>query len=230
VDEAAGNARRISAALASSFPAWEREFPGVQLRFGGQGREFAKSFASLRQNFVIALLLIYVILAALFKSYTQPLVVMAAIPFGVIGVVLGHWVMGFPITILSLIGLVALTGIVVNDALILLTFINARRQEGMAPIEAVIDGARNRMRAIMLTSITTVLGLAPLLLETSFQARFLIPMGISIAFGLAFATVLTLIAVPCLYMILLDVRARARSFKDLLLGTRSESADVPHVV
>jgi multidrug efflux pump subunit AcrB len=155
---------------------------------------------------VIAGLLIYVILAGLFKSYVQPLIVMATIPFGLIGAVAGHYVMGYPLTIMSLIGLVALTGIVVNDSLILVDFINRRRGEGAGIFEAIIDGGRQRLRAIMLTSITTVAGLAPLLMEESFQARFLIPMGISIAAGVAFATVLTLVAVPSLYMIVEDFK------------------------
>lgn len=206
VDQAVGNARWISAELAATFPGIERAYPGIKLEFGGQAREFAKSVGSLRRDFVIAALLIYVILAALFKSYVQPLIVMTAIPFGIIGAVAGHFVMGYPITIMSLIGLVALTGIVVNDALILVDWINRRRGEGVEIYDAVIQGGRARMRAILLTSITTVLGLAPLLLETSFQARFLIPMGISIAAGVAFATVLTLIAVPSLYMIVEDVK------------------------
>ena len=133
----------------------------------------------------------------------------------IIGAVAGHFVMGYPITIMSLIGLVALTGIVVNDSLILVDWINRRRAEGVPFYEAVIQGGRARMRAIMLTSITTILGLAPLLMETSFQAKFLIPMGISIAAGVAFATVLTLLAIPSLYMIVEDARgiaSRTRSF------------------
>ena len=135
-----------------------------------------------------------------------------------------HHLMGFPITILSLIGLVALTGIVVNDSLILVNFINRRRQEGLSVFDAVIDGGRSRLRAIILTSITTILGLAPLLLETSLQARFLIPMGISIAFGLAFATVLTLVAVPSLYIIVLDAKRIGGAVLSFFLGAPSAAA------
>ncbi len=207
VDQSAGNARWINAEMAATFPGLEREFPGITFEFGGQAREFAKAFGSLWRDFGIAAMLIYVILAALFKSYVQPLIVMTAIPFGVIGAVAGHFVMGYPITIMSLIGLVALTGIVVNDSLILVDWINRRTAEGVPYREAVLQGGRARMRAIMLTSVTTILGLAPLLLETSFQARFLIPMGISIAAGVAFATVLTLLAIPSLYVIVEDARA-----------------------
>lgn len=214
-DNPEANADIINADLAAKFPMLEREFPGLKLEFGGEQRERAKSFASLKQDAAAALLLIYVILAGLFKSYVQPIIVMCAIPFGIIGVVFGHMALGYPLTMFSLIGLVALTGIVVNDSLILMTFINRRRAEGASPYEAVIDGGRSRLRAILLTSITTILGLAPLLTETSFQAKFLIPMGISIASGLAFATMLTLVGVPSFYMILIDVQtflARVRAF------------------
>ncbi len=218
VDEAAGNARDISAGLADGFPALQREFPGLHLEFGGQQRERLKSFGSLRQNFATAILLIYVILAGLFRSYAQPIIVMCAIPFGAIGVIAGHYALGYPITILSLIGMVALSGIVVNDSLILVDFINRRRREGIPVFEAIIDGGRQRLRPILLTSITTILGLAPLLLETSFQARFLIPMGISIAAGLLFATVLTLIGVPSLYMIMEDAKLAASRARAFVLG------------
>ncbi|MHC4235433.1 MAG: efflux RND transporter permease subunit, partial [Planctomycetota bacterium] len=208
VDESVGNARMIGTALAGEFPQLrgDRE---VTMQFGGQRREFAKSFGSLRQDFAVALLLIFALLAALFRSYVQPLIVMTAIPFGLIGAVIGHYVMGYPLTILSLIGLVALTGIVVNDSLILLTFINRGVADGAAPFEAVIAGGKSRLRPIILTSITTIMGLAPLMAERSFQARFLIPMGISISFGLAFATVLTLVVVPSLYLIVADLRRLA---------------------
>ncbi|MBN2563177.1 MAG: efflux RND transporter permease subunit [Phycisphaerae bacterium] len=211
------NASMINEDLAGQFHDLEREFPGVKMELGGQERERIKSFASLTQEFAAAILLIYVILAGLFRSYVQPIVVMCAIPFGLVGVVVGHYLMGYPLTIMSMIGLVALTGIVVNDSLILVSFINHRRSAGAPAFEAIIEGGRARLRAIILTSITTILGLAPLLTETSFQAKFLIPMGISIAAGLAFATVLTLVAVPSLYMISIDAkRALARLWAQIL--------------
>ena len=206
VDQAIGNADQINNEIASLFPKYAAQYPGMQFGFGGEKEEFGKAFASLRRDFLIAAGLIYIILAALFRSYIQPIIVMTAIPFGLIGAVLGHWVMGYPLTILSLIGLVALTGIVVNDSLILIDYLNRRREEGATAYDATIEAGVARLRAILLTSITTILGLAPLLLETSFQARFLIPMGISIAGGVAFATVLTLIGVPCIYLIFFDIR------------------------
>lgn len=178
----------------------------------------AKSFGSLKHSFVIALLLIYVILAALFKNYVQPLIVMAVIPFGLIGAIAGHYVMGYPLTIASLIGTVALMGIVVNDSMILVTFVNRRVATGAPPDEAVIDAAKSRLRPILLTSATTVLGIAPLLTEGSFQAGFLIPMGISVAAGLIFATVLTLIAVPSLYLIVIDFKRIFADTGNWLIG------------
>ncbi len=210
VDDNVTNAELVSQSLAALFPTLMQEYPGVSLRFAGQKLEFRKSFGSLRRDFLIALGIIYFLLAALFRGYARPLVVMTAIPFGFIGVVIGHQVMGFPITILSLIGMVALTGIVVNDSLILVTFANRLVDEGRSVFDAVVTAGTSRLRAILLTTITTVLGLAPLMAEQSFQARFLIPMAISIAFGIAFATVLTLVGVPAFYLIVDDVTTLAR--------------------
>lgn len=211
VDQAQGNAEQIIAKLDPVVAKLQADNPGIGIEFTGNKRETVKSFGSLRRDFVIALITIYFLLAGLFKSYFQPLVVLTAVPFGIIGAVTGHLLMGYPLTILSMIGLVALTGIVVNDSLILVDFVNKERRGGKSIRDAVIAGARRRLRAILLTSATTILGLAPLMLETSFQARFLIPMAISISFGLAFATVLTLVVVPCNYMILEDLKRLVRT-------------------
>jgi multidrug efflux pump subunit AcrB len=146
------------------------------------------------------------LLAGLFRSYFQPLVVMSAIPFSLMGAIIGHWVTGNPMTILSGIGMVALAGIVVNDSLILVDFINTRIRDGMSHFEASIQGAKLRLRAILLTTLTTVAGLTPLMFETSFQAKFLIPMAVTLTFGLIFATILTLILVPTLNMIFFDLQ------------------------
>ncbi|MEZ6046405.1 MAG: efflux RND transporter permease subunit [Planctomycetaceae bacterium] len=180
------------------------EFPGTELQFLGNYEERTKSFASLRIAFPVALLLIYLCLAALFRSYFQPLVVMMAIPFGFQGAIIGHWLTDNPFTMLSRIGCVALTGIIVNDSLVLVDFINARIRSGLSEIEATISGARLRLRAILLTTLTTVAGLTPLMFETSFQAVFLIPMAVTLTFGLVFATILTLIIVPAINMIYFD--------------------------
>jgi multidrug efflux pump subunit AcrB len=142
--------------------------------------------------------LIYVILAWVFASYGWPLVVMSAIPFGLVGAVVGHWVMGLDLTLLSMFGLFGLSGIVVNDSIILVTFYKHLRGQGMAEREAIIEAACQRLRAVLLTSLTTIGGLAPLLFETSLQAQFLIPMAVTISFGLMFSTVLVLLVVPAI--------------------------------
>jgi multidrug efflux pump subunit AcrB len=178
----------------------------MEIEFAGNKRESAKAFGSLKRDYPMAAVAIFVMLAGLFKSYAQPLIVLAAIPFGVNGALVGHLIMGYPLTMLSTMGLVALTGIVVNDSLILVDFINRERRAGMSTVEAVITGGKRRLRPILLTSLTTILGLAPMMAEQSFQARFLIPMAISISFGLAFATVLTLLVVPSLYLMVEDLR------------------------
>ncbi|MFH1573831.1 MAG: efflux RND transporter permease subunit, partial [Acidobacteriota bacterium] len=174
----------------------------------GQARETRDSVSSLLNGFVYALIAIFCLLAAQFRSYAQPLIVMCAIPIGMMGAIWGHVVMGLPLTLLSLFGIVALSGIVVNDSLVLIDFINRAAASGMSAYDAVVYGGRARFRAIILTSATTVAGLAPLLIERSLQAQFLIPMAISLAFGLMAATVLTLLITPCLYLALADIKAR----------------------
>ncbi|GJM26028.1 MAG: acriflavin resistance protein [Phycisphaerae bacterium] len=216
VDDDRANSREVLAAMGPDLAKWAQDTPGVKFGFGGQSEEFQKSFSSIKRDGALALAGIYILLVALFKSYSQPAIVMMTIPFGFIGALAGHYAMGYPLTMFSIIGLVALTGIVVNDSLILVSFVNQRLAEGRTIKEAVVDGGMARLRAILLTSITTVLGLAPLLSETSFQAKFLIPMGISIAAGLAFATLLTLILVPCFCVIEKDFKYAWRSKGKLL--------------
>ncbi len=210
VDQAEGNASEIIAGMSGFVVDLEHRLPGVQVEFAGNKRETAKSMGSLRRDFVIVIVMIFIALAWLFKSYLHPLVVLMAVPFGVTGAVVGHYIMGYPLTILSMIGLVALTGIVVNDALILVDFTNKEAARGKSLSEAVISAGRRRLRPIILTSLTTILGLAPLMAEQSFQARFLIPMAISISFGLAFSTALTLLVVPSLYLIANDLKSAPR--------------------
>jgi len=210
VDQQQNNAETIVADLRPTIAQLEREYPGLRVVFAGNKRETVKSLGSLQRDFLVALAVIYFMLAGLFKSYVQPLIVLTAVPFGLNGVIAGHLVMGYPLTILSMIGAVALTGIVVNDSLILVNFINKEIQSGRPIGEAVIAAGLRRLRPIILTSLTTILGLAPLMTETSFQARFLIPMAVSISFGLAFATVLTLVVVPANYVIVHDLKMLGR--------------------
>lgn len=152
----------------------------------------------MRKGLVLGLILIYLILAWVFSSYGWPLVVMAVIPFGLTGALLGHWVMGIDLTILSLFGMFGLSGIVVNDSIILVSFYKQLRGQGLSIQEALIEAACQRLLAVLLTSLTTIAGLMPLLFETSYQAQFLIPMATSIAFGLGFATLLILLVIPSL--------------------------------
>ena len=210
IDDDVANVGQMTASIGKAMLDIGTRFPGVSLTFEGQRKETRESMGSLQYLFPIALLAIYAIIAELFRSYLQPLIVMSIIPFGLIGAVLGHLVMGFPLTLLSMIGLVALSGIVVNDGLILVDMANRRRREGLPLLEAVLDASKGRMRPILLTSITTCVGLAPIMLETSFQAQFLIPMAISIVFGLGFATFLVLALLPVFYLCLEDLRSAIR--------------------
>ena len=166
---------------------------GISYSYEGRSAEQNDTMADMKRGMVIGLLLIYLILAWVFASYGWPLVVMTAIPFGLIGALIGHLVMGINLTVLSLFGFFGLSGIVINDSIILITFYKQLREQGLKIDEALIEAASQRLRAVLLTSLTTIAGLAPLLLETSLQAQFLIPMATSIAFGLAFSTVLVLV-------------------------------------
>ncbi len=213
VDEAVANSREINEDLAARvLPKLISEHPGLQYRFAGEERERDESLSSLKVTFPLAMLAIYALLAVQFRSYFQPLIVMSAIPFGIVGAVIGHILMGFVfgttfnLGLLSMLGIVALSGVVVNDSLILIDLINREREAGIELGQTLRDCATRRFRPIMLTTLTTFFGLAPMLLERSLQARFLIPMAISLAFGVMFATCITLLLVPSLYMILEDIK------------------------
>lgn len=211
LDPTTANATQIVNDLkANFFPQLQKRYPDIRFGFEGDEKRQAESLDSLKRGFVLALMGIYLLLASQFRSYAQPAIIMVAIPFGLVGAVAGHLLMGLDLTLMSLFGMVALSGIVVNDALILIDFINRAEREGTPPAEAVENAGRARFRAVILTSITTIAGLTPLMLEQSFQARFLIPMALSITSGLLVATVLTLLLVPALYMIVQDVTALFR--------------------
>ena len=207
VDSTKANAEKILADLDGDFlPRLLADYENMRYSFEGQHKETQRSVGSLFRGFIIAMLLVYTILAVIFRSYAQPLVVMAIIPFGFIGAVVGHFIMGHVLSLISLFGLVALSGVLVNDSLVLVDFINRARRGGTPLLEAVLEGGRKRFRAIVLTSVTTVAGLSPILFEKSVQAQFLIPMAISMSFGLMGATVLVLVLVPALYLLLSDVQ------------------------
>jgi multidrug efflux pump subunit AcrB len=187
----------------------QQRFP-VDYSFEGRSADQRDTLGDMRKGLFLGLALIYVILAWVFASYGWPLVVMAAIPFGLTGALFGHWLMGIDLTILSLFGLFGLSGIVINDSIILVSFYKGLRARGMAVTDALVEASCQRLRAVLLTSLTTIAGLTPLLFETSFQAQFLIPMATSIAFGLAFATLLVLLVVPSLLSIHEGVHGRLR--------------------
>ncbi|MDP3536468.1 MAG: efflux RND transporter permease subunit [Halomonas sp.] len=190
------------------FPTLSNTWPGLEVSMGGRQQDTADNLATLRTAMWLMLAALYALLAIPFKSYLQPLLVLAAIPFGIVGAVAGHMIMGFGLSIISLLGMLALSGVVINDALVLIDYANRKRREGMAPRQAIVAAATRRLRPIMMTTLTTFLGLAPMILETSRQARFMIPMAISLGFGMIFATVILLVLVPCLYLSLENLRER----------------------
>ncbi|MBT4522424.1 MAG: efflux RND transporter permease subunit [Halieaceae bacterium] len=190
----------------SILPDLMRKYPGLSYGLSGASDEEAKLARSMAIGFTLALFGIYALLAIPTKSYLQPLIIMGVIPFGIIGAIVGHWITGYPMSMMSMMGVIALSGVVVNDSLILVDYINKATAAGTTLITAVVHAGNRRFRAILLTSLTTFFGLAPMLLERSIQAQQIVPMAISLAFGIVFATVITLLLVPCLYMILADLQ------------------------
>jgi multidrug efflux pump subunit AcrB len=206
IDATIANASVITGELKANFlPALIERYPGIVYDFEGQAKRTSESLDSIKSGYLLAMMGIFLLLASQFRSYIQPVIIMMAIPFGLIGAILGHLIMGIEFTIVSIFGIVALSGIVVNDSLILIDFINRALRNGVDVNQAVIESGKARFRPVLLTSVTTIAGLFPLLLERSFQAQFLIPMAVSICFGLLIATVLTLLYVPALYLIVADV-------------------------
>lgn len=207
VDNEQANAQEIISDLEQNLlPQLVADYPGLSWDMEGEEKERKESLGSMVSGFKLALVAIFTLLAIPFRSYTQPLLIMAAIPFGMIGAVLGHIIMGFNLSLLSLFGLVALSGVVINDSLLLIDKANRNRREGMSLYDAIVAAGTRRFRPIVLTSLTTFFGLVPMILETSVQAQFLVPMAISLGFGIIFGTGIILLLVPALYMILEDIR------------------------
>jgi len=207
LDKSTGDLEAINEAIATSLvPKLRKSHPDVMTNIEGEALEAKEGNQTLLSAFLLALLAMYALLAIPFRSYAQPLIVMSVIPFGLVGAVMGHWIFQEPLSQLSTYGIVALAGIVVNDSLVLVDYINRRRLEGESLLEAVRTAGVARFRPILLTSLTTFAGLTPILLETSLQAQFLIPMAISLSFGVLFATFITLLLVPCIYLVLEDFR------------------------
>ena len=200
--QAPANAHDVVANLQKHFmPDLLHKFPQIRVRWEGQQETTNESIDSLKYGFVAALLAMFVLLTLEFRSYIQPILILAIVPFGFIGAALGHAVMGLEFTILSLFGMIALTGVVVNDSIVLIDFINHRIDAGMPLRQALLEAGTRRFQPVILTSVTTIAGLLPMLLETSFQGQILVPMATSLAFGLAAATALILLLVPAMYCI-----------------------------
>ncbi len=193
---------------AEILPRLKSDFPELEAEFGGEQEQQAETFGSLGSAFLLALVIIYALLAIPFRSYVQPLVIMAAIPFGIIGALIGHLLLGISVGVLSMFGIIALSGVVINGSLVLIDFFNENLANGMDREEAIVDAAKTRFRPIILTGVTTFLGVAPITFETSLQAQFLIPMSASLGFGVLFGTVLLQLMIPALVM--LQMRAGDR--------------------
>ena len=203
-----GDTPRVVAALSADvFPQMKVDFPGLDIRLGGRQRDKAESLSSLAQSCGLALLFIYMLLAIPFQSFLQPLIVMVAIPFGLVGAFLGHIILGFGLSMISILGVVALSGVVVNDSLMLINTYNAYLKRGMFWRDAIIRAGCRRFRPIILTTVTTFGGLAPMIFETSRQAQMMVPMAISLGFGILFATFITLAIIPCLCAVIEDIKA-----------------------
>lgn len=194
----------------SVLPGLMNDFPGLSWELSGAQEERADSLAALGRGMLLALFVMYALIAVAFKSYVQPLLIMLAIPFGLIGAVIGHILLGLDLSLVSVFGLVALSGVVVNDSLVLVTAVNDARERGHGTAWATVIGSVRRFRAVLLTSLTTFFGLLPMIFETSIQARFLIPMAVSLGFGVLFVTVIALLLVPAAYLVLEDLKRFAR--------------------
>ena len=207
---------KVTDAVRKNFlPSLLADYPGLTYELSGQQQEQRETMGSLGRNFLIALLVMFGLMAIVFRSYIQPVVIMFAIPFGFVGALAGHLLMGFNLSLISMMGVVALSGVVVNDSLVLIAAVNEFRKEGKSALEAVALGGTRRFRPILLTSLTTFLGLTPMILETSVQARFLIPMALSLGFGVLFVTAIALVIVPAAYMAVEDVKTLGGKLKEL---------------
>ncbi|MFW5499768.1 MULTISPECIES: efflux RND transporter permease subunit [unclassified Maridesulfovibrio] len=196
--------------VANVIPQLKADYPGLGYSLEGKQADMQESTESLISGLLMAMMVIYALLAIPFRSYFQPLIVMLCIPFGIVGAVIGHALLGYSLSLMSLFGIVALSGVVVNDSLVFIDYVNIQRRKGHCAYDAVLEAGTARFRPILLTTLTTFGGLAPMILETSRQAKFLIPMAVSLGFGIVFATGITLLLVPAFYLIFEDIRSLLR--------------------
>ena len=199
-----------AAILEKTVPNLKQQFPGLQIRQAGAGREQSNDLSALGRLTLVAILIIFALIASQLKSYTQPLIILAGVPFGAAGALVGHFLLGYNLSFISIFGMVALSGVVVNDSLVLLDRYNKLVEDGWENAKAIVEASRLRFRAIFLTTATTALGLTPMLFETSTQAQFLIPMAVSLATGIVFASVIILFLIPALVMIREDMRPKSK--------------------
>ncbi|MBQ4839699.1 efflux RND transporter permease subunit [Pseudoalteromonas luteoviolacea] len=205
-------------------PRLTEQFPEVKTELGGSVEETQAQADEQVMFFAAGMMIVYILLAVPLKSYSQPLIIMSVIPFSLIGAVWGHWLNGLDMSMMSTFGLIAAAGVVINDSLVMTDYVNQVRKEGVALKDAVIEAGCARFRAITLTSITTFAGVTPIIFETSLQAKFVIPMAISLGFAVLFATLITLVLVPCLYIILVDIQSVFSKLKSKRKGFKKGSA------
>jgi multidrug efflux pump subunit AcrB len=208
IEKGVTTSNKVNEQLIDKFGTVSTEDPEYTFFYGGEYEDTQESMKSMFQAFWLAIAIIYIILAALFKSFSQPLIIMITVPFSFIGVVLGLFIMDVELSLLAVIGIVALVGIVVNDSLVLVDFINRARTEGKKLYDAVLESGKTRLRPVLLTTLTTIGGLGPMAFGLGGKEPYLAPMAISIVWGLAFASILTLLIIPCLYMILDDINTK----------------------
>jgi multidrug efflux pump subunit AcrB len=226
VEEERANPQEVLASvMKNGLPRLMADHPGLTYGFSGRQRDNRDFFEYLWVAFPLALIIMYLLIAVPLRSYLQPLfVVMAAIPFGYVGAVLGHLIMGYNLSMISLLGVVALSGVVVNDSIVLIAAANRFRGRGYSPIDAIKAAAQQRFRPILLTSLTTFGGLAPMIFETSVQARMLIPMAVSLGFGVIFSTLIVLLLVPALFVMIENLGSRLRAYWEYLFPGESAPA------
>ena len=196
----------LDAVKKDTLPQLKEKYQGLNYSFEGKQADRKESMMALGRGMIVALLLVYVLLAIPFRSYFQPAIIMLSIPFGIVGAIVGHLIMGYSLSILSMFGIVALSGVVVNDSLVLIDAANRQVRDGSSHFAAIINAGIQRFRPIILTTLTTFFGLMPIIFEQSRQAKFLIPMAISLGFGILFSTTIVLILIPALYIVLEDFR------------------------
>ena len=227
VDRSVITGSEVNAELTNTIlPAAQERFPALRYGFGGEQREQSRALGGMIRGFILALFVMYTLLAIPFGSYIEPLIIMAAVPFGFIGAVFSHLFMGIDLGMLSMFGLVGLSGVVVNDSLVLLDFVNSEHREGKPMDEAILSAARIRFRPILLTTMTTFLGVFPMIIERSVQAQFLVPMAVSLGFGVLFATFVIMVLVPALTMLQYDALGRFRARKERREAIRQAKPEV----